>query len=171
MLSWSAWIWLVSVRALLQMAWIWGYKSPKSTPHLHLHYICNNNVVYGKLLIQAQYCWYKTWIISCYWQGRMQHSLVPRPPPGLPHFLFFGFRHSRDRCSQAFPVFRALLLPCIILNENRRTKNGGGLGTRLTYPIMDAEIEWWISANSAPPRWSLFCLSAQCTEVSAASCK
>ena len=25
-------------------------------------------------------------------------------------------RHSRDRCSQAFPVFRALLLPCIILD-------------------------------------------------------
>ena len=39
-------------------------------------------------------------------------------------------RHSRDRCSQAFPVFCALLLPCIILNETQRTKNGGGLGTR-----------------------------------------
>ena len=24
-------------------------------------------------------------------------------------------------------------LPCIILNENRRTKNGGGLGTRLDF--------------------------------------
>ena len=40
-------------------------------------------------------------------------------------------RHSRDKCSQAFPVFRALLPPCIILNANRRTKNGVGLGTRL----------------------------------------
>ena len=28
---------------------------------------------------------------------------------------------------------RALPLPCIILNENRRTKNGGGLGTRLSH--------------------------------------
>ena len=28
-------------------------------------------------------------------------------------------------------VFRALPLPCIILNANRRTKNGGGMGTRL----------------------------------------
>ena len=27
--------------------------------------------------------------------------------------------------------FCALTLPCIILNANRRTKNGGGLGTRL----------------------------------------
>ena len=38
-------------------------------------------------------------------------------------------RHSHDKCSQALPVFHALLLPCIILNANRRTKNGGGLGT------------------------------------------
>ena len=29
------------------------------------------------------------------------------------------------------PVFRALPISCIILNKNRRTKNGGGLGTRL----------------------------------------
>ena len=42
-------------------------------------------------------------------------------------------RHSRDRCSQAFPVFCTFPLPCIILNANRRTKNGGGLGTRLMY--------------------------------------
>ena len=40
-------------------------------------------------------------------------------------------RHSRDRCFQAFPVFRALPPPCIILNANRRTNNGLGLGTRL----------------------------------------
>ena len=40
-------------------------------------------------------------------------------------------RHSRDKCSQAFPVFHALSPPCIILNANRRTKNGVGLGTRL----------------------------------------
>ena len=39
--------------------------------------------------------------------------------------------HSRDGWDQAFPVFRTLPLPCIILNANRRTKNGGGLGTRL----------------------------------------
>ena len=34
---------------------------------------------------------------------------------------------------QVFPVFRALPLPCIILNTNQRTrtKNGGGLGARL----------------------------------------
>ena len=41
--------------------------------------------------------------------------------------------HSRYRCSQALPVFHALPLPYIILNENRRTKNGGGLGTRLSF--------------------------------------
>ena len=60
------------------------------------------------------------------------HELVDgqRPPPPYVH-LASTRRHSRDRFSQAFPVFRALPLPCIILNENRRTKNGGGLGTRL----------------------------------------
>ena len=36
-------------------------------------------------------------------------------------------RHSCDSCSQAFPVFATLPL----LNANRRTENGGGLGTRL----------------------------------------
>ena len=40
-------------------------------------------------------------------------------------------RHSRNKCSQALPVFRALPPPCIIANGNRRTKNGVGLGTRL----------------------------------------
>jgi len=44
----------------------------------------------------------------------MNHNLVPMPPP------FFVLRF-------AF----ALPLLCIILNANRRTKNGGGLGTRL----------------------------------------
>ena len=43
------------------------------------------------------------------------------------------WRHSRDEWDQAFPVFRALLLPCIILNANQRTKTGGGLGTRLLF--------------------------------------
>ena len=38
--------------------------------------------------------------------------------------------HSRDRCSQAFSIFHVLLL-CIILNANQRTKTRGGLGTRL----------------------------------------
>ena len=37
-------------------------------------------------------------------------------------------RHSRDKCSQAFPVFRALPPPCIILNANRRTKKRGRPG-------------------------------------------
>ena len=62
-------------------------------------------------------------------------TLFERGP--LPPYVHLAStrRHSRDRCSQAFPVFRALPLPCIILNENRRTKNGGGLGTRLVISI------------------------------------
>ena len=58
------------------------------------------------------------------------HELVDGQRPPYVH-LASTRRHSRDRFSQAFPVFRALPLPCIILNKNRRTKNGGGLGTRL----------------------------------------
>ena len=38
--------------------------------------------------------------------------------------------HSRDRCFQAFSIFHVLLL-CIILNANQKTKTGGGLRTRL----------------------------------------
>ena len=59
------------------------------------------------------------------------HELVDgqRPPPPPPTSTGC---HSRDRCSQTFPVFCALPLFCnIILNGFRRTKNGGGLGTRL----------------------------------------
>ena len=41
-------------------------------------------------------------------------------------------RHSRDRCSQAFPVFRALPLLCIILNANRRTRKRGRPGNEAT---------------------------------------
>ena len=55
----------------------------------------------------------------------------PLPLPYMYVHLTSTRRHSRDRCSQAFPVFRTLPLPCIILNANRRTKNGGDLGMRL----------------------------------------
>ena len=40
--------------------------------------------------------------------------------------------HTRDGWDQVFPIFRTLPLPCIILNANRRTINGGGLGTWLS---------------------------------------
>ena len=39
-------------------------------------------------------------------------------------YLTSTWRHSHDKCSQAFPVFAALLLPCIILNANQKTKTG-----------------------------------------------
>ena len=40
---------------------------------------------------------------------------------------------SSALCSSVYIQYntRTLLLPCIILNTNRRTQNGGGLGTRL----------------------------------------
>ena len=54
------------------------------------------------------------------------------------------WRHSRDGWDQAFPVFHALLLLCIILNANRRTKNKGGLGTRLVWGLVFAKLWWYI---------------------------
>ena len=44
------------------------------------------------------------------------HIWMLAPPATSPHV------HSRDGWDQAFPVFCALPLPCIILNANRRTK-------------------------------------------------
>ena len=43
------------------------------------------------------------------------------PPP----YVIFAstWHHTSDGWDQAFPVFRSLPLPCIILNANRRTKN------------------------------------------------
>ena len=55
------------------------------------------------------------------------------PPLRAPRF---HIRHSRDKCSQAFPVFRALLPSCIILNANRRTKNGVVLAISLERSLM-----------------------------------
>ena len=55
-------------------------------------------------------------------------TLFERGP--LPPYVHLAStrRHSRDRCSQAFPVFRALPLPCIMLNAKRRTKKWGRPG-------------------------------------------
>ena len=55
-------------------------------------------------------------------------ALFERGP--LPPYVHLAStrRHSCDRCSQAFPVFRALPLLCIILNKNRRTKKRGRPG-------------------------------------------
>ena len=52
-------------------------------------------------------------------------SLVPKPPPFFVVFfcLFLVFKF-------AFSIIHTHNI-CIILNTNRRTQNGGGLGTRL----------------------------------------
>ena len=81
------------------------------------------------------------------------HELVDGQRPPYVH-LASTRRHSRDRFSQAFPVFRALPLPCIILHENRRTKNGGGLGTRLyqlcmfSYIVLSLARKMFLFANA-----------------------
>ena len=86
---------------------------------------------------QAEYSWSYERLGSCLAVERSMmkssmlfHVFECGPLPPYVH-LASTWHHSHDRCSQAFPVFRALPLPCIILNANRRTKNGRGLGTRL----------------------------------------
>ena len=57
-------------------------------------------------------------------------SLVPRPPP----FFVLQFPVS---------IIRALPFPCIILNANRRTKNGGEaweLGYRKNYKVVISKV-------------------------------
>ena len=74
------------------------------------------------------------------------HTYLNIAPSPLCHFcvhLASTWRHTRDGWDQAFPVFRALPLPCIILNANRRTKIGWGLGTGLLYVHVSKCMHNW----------------------------
>ena len=60
----------------------------------------------------------------------LEHSMMKsstlferRPLPPYVH-LTSTRCHSCDRCSQAFPIFHALPLPCIILKETKERKMG-----------------------------------------------
>ena len=92
--------------------------------------VCNSEF----LTSEVEYCQscepQESWLsLECL---TMKSSTLYERGPLPPYVHLASTRcHSRDRCSQAFPVFRTLVLPCIILNKNRRTKNRGGLGTRL----------------------------------------
>jgi len=57
-------------------------------------------------------------------------SLVPRLPPFFVLQFAFSIVHGSGRAP--------LPVPCIILNTNRRTKNRGGLGTRLCVTLVKA---------------------------------
>ena len=70
---------------------------------------------------------YHEFVSVCIVTSAPTARLIPRPPP---FFLFFGFRS-------------VLPLPCIILNTNWRTKNRGGLGTRLP----TATNKWYFSGK------------------------
>ena len=63
------------------------------------------------------------WCPGCCWSTRwwnLVRYLNVDPPPYV--HLAFTVRHSHHGYSQAFPIFHTLLLPCIILNANQRTK-------------------------------------------------
>ena len=79
-------------------------------------------------------------IDTVFWTLPSQVSLVPRPPPFFVLRFAFSVIHGSGRVRK------------IILNTNQRTKNGGGLGTRLisSYNNKDLRI-----LRQAPP---LICL-------------
>ena len=71
---------------------------------------------------------------------------------------------SRDRCSQPFPVFRALPLPCtcIILNANRRTKKRGRPGNEATFVVVDSYKPHSQAIIPNDPEWAKI-LTCTCT--------
>ena len=61
----------------------------------------------------------------------MEHCTSTSRPPDVTHVI------NETRPSPFFALFP---LPCIILNANRRTKNGGGLGTRLRLQVVEVAL-------------------------------
>ena len=72
------------------------------------------------------------------------------PPPHSPPIHLTSFT-----CSQAFPVFHALPLPCIILNANWRTKTGEAWKQGCQSPrSMHRLTVFCGETNSQLPQWS-----------------
>ena len=121
----------------------------------------------GFLTDQAEYSWSCERLGSCL---ATEHSMMKSstlfyefecgPLPPYVH-LASTWRHSRDKCSQAFPVFRALPPPCIILNANRRTKKWGRPGNEATLctllGVFIILIIIRIAAKSYPNKAAMFC--------------
>ena len=77
----------------------------------------------------------------------MSDLLCPTLRPPRVH-LASTWRHSRDECSQAFPVLFDLPIPCIPCIPWTQTgdQNGGGLGPRLSSSYFRTEI-WWLDLH------------------------
>ena len=80
------------------------------------------------LLVKREYSWSCECLGSCLAteHSKMKSSTLfnvfeCRPLP-LHVYLTSTWRHSHDKYPRPFPFFTALLLPCTILNTNRRTK-------------------------------------------------
>ena len=89
------------------------------------------------------YCSYFTFFLTIYlFSGRLRISLqllLPQPrSQASPVLCSSVFVQYNTRKRKSAKNGRTLPLPCIILNENRRTQNGGGLGTRLLLPDLNA---------------------------------
>ena len=73
--------------------------------------------------------------------------------PGLPCFCSLA---SVKHGNRGVVKNNALLLPCITLNTKLRTKNGGGLGTRLGRLPSSSSCYWlWVFTTQCPLESSL----------------
>ena len=127
--------------------WTWLYKMSLSTERDCTRWVCLLNMtvqdesvywtwLYKMSLSTERDCTRRVCLLNVTVQDESARMYDPvhcfcgwSPPPYV--ILVSTWRHSRDGWDKAFPVFRTLPLPCIILEAYRRTKNGGGLGTRL----------------------------------------
>ena len=92
---------------------------------------------YRRNIPREQFSNWSSWVLTILWTSgvlpgdralydEVQYVIssiwLQTPPPHV--HLASTWRHSRARCSQAFPIVRAHPLPCIILNTNQKKKTG-----------------------------------------------
>ena len=108
----------------------WGGVSDQKNAFAHAFFILNQQqYLFCFVNVQHSNAWGRNKKIrpqACSFNGRPS-------PPHLPTIVIHMIKWTRPSLPFLHTVVPSFFapLPCIILNENRRTKNGGGLGTRL----------------------------------------
>ena len=124
--------------------------------------------VQGKLLLQMRSSW--TGICRYVKNGRVRKT-------GKAWEHLSTWRHSRDRCSQVFPIFCALPLQNTdILNTNQRAKKneGGHAGTRLrVYNHQDncsQPIDYHLTVRRSGHNTKVMSKLATCKDIYTSGC-
>jgi len=114
-------MWMTSGGREVDVRWTWGGSRGAVPDYKYRRNKPENEFLTG----EAEYLWSCERLGSCLKVERSMiksstlfHVFECGPLPPYVH-LASTWRHSCDRCSQAFPVFHALLVPCI---ANQRTK-------------------------------------------------